>query len=200
MNMNMNERNQPAAEIPHNLKNNDLRVLRTYKLLLAAMTNLLTLGNFRQITVNSLCAEAMVSRTAFYSHFNDKYALLKYWLTDVKSKIMDGADTYGDIEERVNGFANNNRNIIKNLIEDADGETSELFYDCIFSVLNTKKYKTESGRTRPNEIILSNFCRGGITEYLLWQVNNKFPPELPIINPYIYNMLKTLQKWNDGQK
>lgn len=55
---------------------NDLRVRRTHKLLWKALEELLSEQLFSSITVNQICEKAMVHRTTFYKHFEDKFDLL----------------------------------------------------------------------------------------------------------------------------
>ena len=43
--------------------------------LIHALIDLLHKKTFYKISVNELCAAAQVSRSAFYSHFDDKYDL-----------------------------------------------------------------------------------------------------------------------------
>lgn len=54
----------------------DLRVQKTYKLLHTSLITLLEKQSFDEITVQAICDEAMVHRTTFYAHFEDKYHLL----------------------------------------------------------------------------------------------------------------------------
>ncbi len=54
----------------------DLRVRRTHKLLWEALMSLLAERDFESITVTAICERAMVHRTTFYKHYEDKYALL----------------------------------------------------------------------------------------------------------------------------
>jgi AcrR family transcriptional regulator len=55
----------------------DLRVRRTHKLLWDAMMAELSERPFEEITVKDICERAMVHRTTFYKHYEDKYALLE---------------------------------------------------------------------------------------------------------------------------
>ncbi|WP_341282781.1 TetR/AcrR family transcriptional regulator [Paenibacillus sp. FSL H8-0537] len=61
----------------------DLRVARTHKLLTMALKDLLSEQGklFSTITINEICDKAMVHRTTFYKHFEDKFALLNSTLT-----------------------------------------------------------------------------------------------------------------------
>lgn len=56
----------------------DLRVIRTKKSLVEAFIALMRKKKFEDITINNLCDEAMIRRTTFYRHFQDKYDLLDY--------------------------------------------------------------------------------------------------------------------------
>lgn len=51
---------------------------KTDILLERALLRLLEKKNFKKISVNDICQEAMVSRSAFYQHFQDKYELLSH--------------------------------------------------------------------------------------------------------------------------
>ena len=53
-------------------KKNDLRVQKTYRALMAAFEALMAEETFDDITVNELCARALIRRPTFYSHFEDK--------------------------------------------------------------------------------------------------------------------------------
>lgn len=54
----------------------DLRVKRTRKLLYTALLELMDKHPFENITVKQICDLAMVHRTTFYAHFQDKFDLL----------------------------------------------------------------------------------------------------------------------------
>jgi AcrR family transcriptional regulator len=55
----------------------DLRVRRTHKLLCEALMAELSERDFAEVTVTDICERAMVHRTTFYKHYEDKYALLE---------------------------------------------------------------------------------------------------------------------------
>jgi AcrR family transcriptional regulator len=55
----------------------DLRVRRTHKLLWEALLAELAARPFEDVTVTDICERAMVHRTTFYKHYEDKYTLLE---------------------------------------------------------------------------------------------------------------------------
>lgn len=82
------------------MKNNeeqlDLRVRRTHKLLWESLYELMTKSKqkYSSITINQICDRAMVHRTTFYKHFEDKDALLtfgfeKYQEEAIKIPLLD---------------------------------------------------------------------------------------------------------------
>ena len=58
----------------------DLRQRKTRKLLVEALAQLLTERPYQELSVVDICRRAMVHRTTFYAHFNDKQELLRYLL------------------------------------------------------------------------------------------------------------------------
>lgn len=186
--------------MPDNLKKEDLRILKTHKSLMTALFKLLELRNFNQITVNDLCEEALISRTTFYLHFHDKYDFLKYWFTNINSGFKNKKNSYEDMEKDVNDFVNNNKKVIKNLIENANSETSGLLCDFILLLLNINIGKADKEQANLKEVVLNSILGGGMLHYLLWQVENKFPSKSPVMNPLIYDIIINLKNWDKNQK
>ncbi|MBQ9002649.1 MAG: TetR family transcriptional regulator, partial [Eggerthellaceae bacterium] len=72
----------------------DLRVVKTKRAIESAMEKLLTARPFEAITVQAILDEALVNRKTFYSHYRDKYDLMR--------KMADSflADIAALVEER----------------------------------------------------------------------------------------------------
>jgi AcrR family transcriptional regulator len=60
----------------------DPRVTRTRKLIVGALRELLGEGRFADITVQDIAERATVNRATFYSHFEDKFALLEEMMAE----------------------------------------------------------------------------------------------------------------------
>src|SRR5690348_6972782 len=67
----------------------DLRVRRTYKFLWEALIALMSERDFESITVTDICERAMVHRTTFYKHYEDKYGLLYHGIQDQLNALFD---------------------------------------------------------------------------------------------------------------
>jgi AcrR family transcriptional regulator len=69
----------------------DLRVRRTRKLLLEALLGEMSEHAFEEITVTDICERAMVHRTTFYKHYEDKYALLEQGMRQMYDELVTEA-------------------------------------------------------------------------------------------------------------
>lgn len=65
----------------------DLRVRRTRKLLWEALLALLQNRSFESLTVQEICDQAMVHRTTFYKHFEDKLGLFSFGLAEIRELL-----------------------------------------------------------------------------------------------------------------
>lgn len=70
----------------------DLRVKRTKKLLFEALLFLMKEKDFENIFVNEICARAMLHRTTFYKHYEDKYDLLYQGTRDMLDELTNTVD------------------------------------------------------------------------------------------------------------
>lgn len=67
----------------------DLRVQRTYKLLMEALIALLSEKKFEDIQVAEICERAMIRRATFYKHFGDKYELFLFMVKEVQREFHE---------------------------------------------------------------------------------------------------------------
>lgn len=74
----------------------DLRVRRTYKFLWDALMALMTERDFESITVTDICARAMVHRTTFYKHYEDKNGLLVQGIQAELNALFAAVDGAGN--------------------------------------------------------------------------------------------------------
>lgn len=73
------------------MKKTDVRVLRTYSLLMNALMELMKEKDFENLSVSDICDKAGVHRATFYKHFNDKLEFIRYCFQNQLSGIeIDG--------------------------------------------------------------------------------------------------------------
>lgn len=65
----------------------DLRIVKTKRNIYSAFMELLENEPFENIKVSEICSKAMINRSTFYSHFEDKYELLDALIKDMKSTL-----------------------------------------------------------------------------------------------------------------
>lgn len=61
----------------------DLRIQKTKKNLYESLLYLMEMNSFEKIKVSDICEKALVNRSTFYAHFEDKYMLLDSLITDL---------------------------------------------------------------------------------------------------------------------
>jgi AcrR family transcriptional regulator len=71
----------------------DLRVRRTYKFLWDALIALMMERDFESLTVTDICERAMVHRTTFYKHYEDKHGLLYHGIQDELNSLFEEMDS-----------------------------------------------------------------------------------------------------------
>lgn len=71
----------------------DMPIDRIKKSLVEALFTLMEVEPFEKISTKNICSEALVSRSTFYQHFEDKYHLLNYAIkklsVDIQNKLVE---------------------------------------------------------------------------------------------------------------
>jgi AcrR family transcriptional regulator len=167
--------------MPGNFKREDLRVVKTRKALFAALLALLeSRRTFAKLTVNDICVEALVSRTAFYAHFKDKYDLLEQWLNGLQKRFIEAFRTYTreELESRITAIFQAHFRIVENLLKDADREQLDILLRTLSPDKNSLIH-TNTGDFDVNTHVaaelpwLSHFLAGGIFNVVYAQVREQ---------------------------
>ena len=77
-------------------KKKDLRIVRTKKMLHQALIELMKEKTFEEIKVCDICDKAMINRSTFYAHYDDKYELLLDFINTLKSEFAEEMSKYID--------------------------------------------------------------------------------------------------------
>ncbi|GAY71883.1 TetR/AcrR family transcriptional regulator [Lentilactobacillus kosonis] len=81
----------------------DARQYKTERDIRQGCINLLAQKEFEKITIADICQEAIISRTTFYAHYVDKYALLEKLVIDYTTLFAEIA------EKRINELFNQSK-------------------------------------------------------------------------------------------
>ncbi|KOO51540.1 TetR/AcrR family transcriptional regulator [Viridibacillus arvi] len=178
-----------------NDKKVDLRVRRTYKLLWEALEELLSQPGqeFNSITVNQICDKAMVHRTTFYKHFEDKYDLLYFGIEQFNEKYVKVG-----LEERVlKPFQSfemvPNLELFDNIIQ--SNKNDEIFNNYMnYRNKETLKYDFLELNNRgenfsvPIEIIVE-FYSGALSSLSAWWIQNGRKVPAKQMDQYFHEMI-----------
>ncbi|MFW2490303.1 TetR/AcrR family transcriptional regulator C-terminal domain-containing protein [Clostridium chromiireducens] len=95
----------------------DLRIRRTYKLLSDSLISLLTEKSFEDIRISDICDKAMIHRTTFYKHFEDKYQLLDFLLRQLIKDFEEKSMQYSDTEDSKKYYTNLFKLLLEHMCE-----------------------------------------------------------------------------------
>lgn len=171
-------------------KKDDLRVIKTRKLIYQTLLDLMKEKTFEEIKVSDICSKAMINRSTFYAHYEDKYELLIDFLSNLKeefarelnesckenlsirkyyirliSLFLDHIDSKRDV---YNSIIVNNR--------------SSIMMDILLSVVNDdilKRFKENDINLKVPTEVISKFYLGGVINIgMEWLSNsNKYTKE-----------------------
>ena len=164
----------------------DLRIVKTYAKLTAALSEMMNEKPFDDITVFDLCERACVRRATFYKHFKDKYDFLrevtKRIIKECASSILASEKCNISAEEYLTKFVDEvivyfekNPSILSNML---DSNTFHVMFDiitdCTHSALIEKLIDANSlGANLTTDLMLTaDFINGGIANILLEWLKN----------------------------
>lgn len=175
----------------------DRRVAKTRTLLVNTMLELLRTKSFAKITINDICEAAMVSRSTFYAHFEDKFCLLNTAIDEITKRLNRETET-ANIPNRPHAiFATvyKESKLFKNIfVNDQSEELQKYFFDhCYKDLLVLLQDQKKNGRIfSEKEEIIASFYAGGISALLKWWIVSGFPVSVDEISRSQNNMMASL--------
>lgn len=168
------------------VKKTDLRVIKTKNLIYNTLIELMKDKTFEEIKVSDICNKALINRSTFYSHYEDKYDLLVDFINSLKDEFvtelnknnsnLDTKEYYielikiflNHIEERKEMYTSimiNNRNSIM----------MDILLDVVNNDLLKKMSSDEFKSSIPSDIIAKFYLGGVINIGVEWlKDNNKY--------------------------
>lgn len=161
----------------HMTERRDLRVVKTRKALISTMLMMLNEMPFAKITVHEICARALVSRSAFYAHFQDKYELAAKSLEALSQQIFTTAenqDRRGHLLNLLENIQKDSRLFKNLLLADYDGELMEVLRKGFLLKFSQHPPVAEQGSCfpEPREVAASFLAAGFTGAVMLWIRNN----------------------------
>ena len=155
----------------------DLRVLRTHTLLLQALSDLLQEKPFDEIRVKDLCQRAMVHRSTFYAHFEDKRHLLTFGMQAFLDDLTDGMPCSDNpapfrqaIEKVFQYFLARRQEYARLFLDPRNAEAKEIFREEFARVLTeqTLHHPAFTACTREEIVVLCQFFAGRLLSLITW--------------------------------
>lgn len=183
----------------------DLRVKRTYKLLSESLLELMKKMPFEKITITDICNNAMVHRTTFYTHFTDKYDLLKYSLSELERPFDTGAvkeesfegykEFYMDAAQKTLCYIDSHIEIFKVFLKkNQEDSLVTMIQNALTEKLTQKLLKCqETGIKLPVPVpVLANIYAGGCLNVLIWWIEQDRPCSLDQLLEYLDILIQPL--------
>ncbi len=162
----------------------DLRMRRTYKFLGDALYDLMLEKPFEQISVTDICRKAMVHRTTFYKHFEDKYQLLRMLFLEEAQKFekihLNDGETTKEYYRRVIFHMFEYVALYKDFFIQRVGNKENIFmanllHTTISSYLK-KSFQAAEEKTGQKEAvpiqIMAQFYTGAAIALIMWWIEN----------------------------
>ncbi len=178
-----------------NEKQLDLRIRRTHKLLWDSLFELMTQSKqkYSTITINQICDRAMVHRTTFYKHFEDKDALLTFGFKRYGKMIAEipVSDRLSKPFQVMEQFLHHEE--IGKILE-AQMSDEQFISRAQYLSHETRKQEIEAlnqlckNHTTPNDLIIE-FYSGAITSLSTWWFKNKKSVSAAEMDRYLHQLI-----------
>lgn len=176
----------------------DLRVRRTYKLLSEALLSLLLERSFEEIFVTDICERAMVHRTTFYKHFEDKYHLLDFCVQElIRTFEGDGTHLYsaesmkdyymGLIRKSLEYMAVHKELFLTGILRAGNNSMLPMLNLSVNNLIQTKLQENEKlgvYHKIPNPVI-AQFYSGALISASIWWLESDTPISIDEMVHYI---------------
>lgn len=182
----------------------DLRIRKTHKFLYAALFDLMEQKAFSEISVTDICQKAMVHRTTFYNHFEDKYHLLRCAIESMQEEFISQVSHNEEphafylamIDQILDHLYENRQAYSRMLNANRGGDITRVFHKNIVQLLlDDFNYFPKNSLRLPAEIpteALAEFYTGAFFSLASWWLENDIPIQKEELRRYIHELLPNL--------
>ena len=173
------------------MKSNDLRVIKTKNALYNTLIELMKDHAFEEIKVSDICTKALINRSTFYAHYNDKYELLKDMIDNLKDSLtaelkknQNIGDTKDYYLEMIKIFLDHIESKRNTYISIMINNRNSIMFDIVYDVLDHDiksrlKNDTSSKKGIPSNIV-AKFYIGAVFNVGLEYLKNNNNYSSPI--------------------
>ena len=164
-------------------KKQDLRVVKTKKVLFETLIELMKNKTFEEIKVSDICSKALINRSTFYSHFADKYELLEDLINEYKNALEEMLNTNENIVNTKEYFMKAIELILAHIDENRTvyyavltNNRNSIVMDILLDVINKNlkeklKDSTNNNGSIPSEVI-ATFYLGAVSSICISYLHN----------------------------
>lgn len=167
---------------------NDLRVIKTKNSLYNALLELMKEKTFEEIKVSDICNKALINRSTFYAHFEDKYELLSACINDLKMSLTNELKKNQNINSTKEYYIELIKLFLNHIDEKKDtylaiaiNNRNSILTDIIYDVIDNdiiSRLKDENDSKVPATIIARFYLGAVVNVGLNWMYNiNKYTKE-----------------------
>ena len=153
-------------------KKDDLRVIKTKKILYETLIELMKTKTFEEIKVSDICTKALINRSTFYAHYEDKYELLLEFINSLKEEFINELSKNKNILNTREYYLEMIRLFLDHIENKKDiynaimiNNRNSIMMDILSSVANNeviKKMEASNISTRVPANIIAKFYLGGV--------------------------------------
>ena len=161
----------------------DLRIIKTKKILFEALVTLMEQKDFEKIKISDICDQALINRSTFYAHYEDKYDLLLAMINDLKNNLEHELKENKEEDISKNYFMEFLKILINHVDEKRETYNSILKNDkngIVMGFLIDVSYRDLTSRLKNNNLIsiipidvITKFYIGGIVNVGIDWIKNK---------------------------
>lgn len=162
----------------------DLRIIKTKKNLYSTFEKLMKEYSFEDIKVSDICSDAMINRSTFYAHYNDKYELLAEYINTLKEVLaseLEKNNSINNIKEYylemirllLDHMENKKETYASIMINNKNSITMDILYDVISK--DVERHIQENNDTKVPSQIISKFYLGAVISICTeWIISKKY--------------------------
>lgn len=165
------------------MNKNDLRVIKTKNALYISLLDLMKEKAFEEIKVSDICNRALINRSTFYAHYEDKYDLFTDYIRGLKESLAvelkknnNIATTKEYYMEMIRIFLNHieekRNSYLSIIINNRNSIIIDILYDAIDGDIISKLHNTKlSNQGVPTEVIARFYLGAVISTGISWIKN-----------------------------
>lgn len=170
----------------------DLRIVKTRKNLYESLLYLLKEKTFEQIKVSDICEKAMINRSTFYAHYNDKYELFADLIDTLKISLSSELSKNNEISNSKKYYLEMIRIFLDHIEQKRDiygaimiHNKNSVIMDMIYDTLNEDikcRIEAENHKNIPSDIIAKFYLGAVFNVGTEWLKNNNHYSKQDILN------------------